>query len=479
MANAIGMGVPQTIEQFRALCQQAETYSQHPPENGQVLTDMHEQFLIAAGRFPGEDHAIDTAIGHIGQALGRIGEIFRAEMREMERARQATPHQEGEGDVLQPQVEEQLIPPDPAAVNHVVDQFMQIANDLFAQQRAPQPALATQSVPESNRLGGIMTAVGAPPHIPAPVPVATTPITNISTTPSQQPVALEPSLLNRVLQVFQNALETMYSWVSWLISSIFCYQNPQLDLNQAQIPATPQQQIQVQPPAAQNLIPAVSTPPLLQSPVVQTPTEPASAAEQPPQAPREPNPAPVTPVVVQAQPADEPPAADPIPDLFQGVGHIERGEEQGIQCAKAMARRLWIHLLGNRDDNQLSALVSAAVVDQNGGIPLEDFVFNRLGLLPTQAYANEMAFLNVHATRARINAAMIMKGDEIHLVMIDARTLAQPKFYYFNPYAENAYVQRFDHIGDLAAHLGQAVPVDADIPFRIRGLRVVNPNLQN
>jgi len=96
-----------------------------------------------------------------------------------------------------------------------------------------------------------------------------------------------------------------------------------------------------------------------------------------------------------------------------------------------------------------------------------------MGSCPTQNYQNEIGLINVNAAQAhQIKAAKIIKGNEVHLVMIDARDRNQLRYYYFNPYMEGgAYLQMFNRLNDLTDHLAEAVPIDANTPFTLTGLQ--------
>lgn len=147
-------------------------------------------------------------------------------------------------DVLRPQIEDQLIPPeqpDPAEVNRFVEQFMQIAHQQFGVVQCAQPA---QSASQS--------------------PASISPATNVSIIPSQQPVALEPSLLNYILQIFQSAIETFCAWFSSFITycSSLCHSSSEIvaELGQLQTPAQPPLPAQAQGQSRASSIAAVVEP---------------------------------------------------------------------------------------------------------------------------------------------------------------------------------------------------------------------------
>lgn len=440
---AVGMNAAQ----LQQLYQQAQSFVDNPPADAQALTALSLQLQIAAWENPDQLGVIGGAIENINEAFARIGGA------EAEGQHAAPPA--GDNEPLQQIVPDVLLPPDP---EQVYLQFMEIASQHYAEQEAqpaqnaprqviqsaqnaPRPAIQpAQRTPRPNR-----TAAQALPRTPV------APITNVSATPSQQPVALEPSILDKILQAFQKAIEIFCSWISRLVSYIFGAQN--------------------QP----------STQIAAQTPQLQTPPQPQILPEQQAQPPAT---LPQAPLQNQAQPAPAQPAAvqplaNLVPGRFQGIGHIEPDLNRGDQCVKSMTARLWAHLLANHNEDQLSALVSEAVMDQNGNPSILEFDFLRYGVATTQNYQTEIGLANTYAVTARqIQAAKIVKGAEVHLVMIDPRITHQIKFYYFNPHAENAYLQKFDSFEGLVAHLVEAVPVDANTPFALRGLRL-NQNLQN
>jgi hypothetical protein len=165
-----------------------------------------------------------------------------------------------------------------------------------------------------------------------------------------------------------------------------------------------------------------------------------------------------------------------IPNRFVGVGHIEQGldAEHNHNCANAITTRLWAHLLAERNEEDLPDLITAAVADLDVNL-VGNWDFPRYAVNPTQNYQTEVGLINVNAVQARqIRAVKIVKENEVHLVMIDARNRDQLSFYYFNPYVEDgAYLQRFNRFNDLIDHLGQAVPVEAAHPFQLVGIQLL------
>ncbi|MBX7065833.1 MAG: hypothetical protein K1X28_01250 [Parachlamydiales bacterium] len=220
----------------------------------------------------------------------------------------------------------------------------------------------------------------------------------------------EPDFCTKILQIFTRAIEMVMAWISACIS--YCFRNEE---QQAPAPQPPVQQPQPQ---------------------------------------------------VQPQQQAGPPAVQAAP---QQQIVVERGVERGTLCCKHMVLRLWDHLQRNGAEDQFPGLVQAASaaagpVNQR----VEEFVIGRLG--GTQVYHTELGILDLHAVNARMNAVLLTKGDEVHLLLTDSRNRREPKYYHFNPYT--AQIQRFDQMAAIVAHLQEAVPVVAETPFALQAVRV-------
>lgn len=328
-------------------------------------------------------------------------------------------HHMGDDDVALPQeqFEDQLIDDDNGFLNLFPDQAL--AHQHLEQQQEPQDLHAMPEVyqqqQEENENGQAELPNQAAPAVqqPANQPPVQAPI---APPPQQAAAVTERPILDRIREAVTTALQT---FVTWILSFVFCM-----------------------PRAVANINPAPNAQPeALQQPL------PAAQQQQ------------------AALPAGK----------IQGQRRLE-DHQLGRNCNLEFANAFWDHLQANRNLDQIPALIDQTL--QNGAekppVGNAGELFPRVqGIQIPELGANQnyLEQLNKLDLRAIMNrnqkmvVCFIVKGEESHLLLVDARTRGQMNYYHYNPQANPAYLQAYQNKQAMVDHLNEAVPIVADTPF--------------
>ncbi len=145
-------------------------------------------------------------------------------------------------------------------------------------------------------------------------------------------------------------------------------------------------------------------------------------------------------------------------------------------CVREMLVRLWDAVESGED---LSDVRKAELIDASlrKGASKRDFPriesFRLIDLGDAQDYESKMKALifRARANEPKMIAAILAKGEERHLILVDARNLAKYNFYHYDPQGA-ADLKICDNSHAFVDHLNETVPIQQSVPFTMTALKV-------
>lgn len=166
--------------------------------------------------------------------------------------------------------------------------------------------------------------------------------------------------------------------------------------------------------------------------------------------------------------------------------HPEDGGVYIDYCAREFLNTFWDQVGPDLTPAQIQPLIDQSLrngvaklrAQMDQGVEMEDFPrieeirIHRFG--EVQNYAAQLNILHNNALHNPQNraAAILIKGDAHHVILVDVRNRRDEKYYHFNPNAVPIYLQTFGTLEAIANHLNEAIPIEAEHQFRMDAYRL-------
>lgn len=249
------------------------------------------------------------------------------------------------------------------------------------------------------------------------------------------PAPIETSLIERI---WQAATEALQAFVDWILSAVFCM-----------------------PPSSASVDPG---------PNIRTP--------QLPQNPR----------VNEGLPREGliAPAVLPI-QTFQGSTNWERAGGNGMSenCPYAFLVPFWDHLKREENVEGIPELIDRSIrdsvaMDQHAAL---NELFPRMRSFAIASVREDPKYLTLidrlqvaaEISQQQMAAGVIHKGAESHLILVDLRIEGTPKYFYFNPHADQAYLQIFEVKNHWIEFIDRSINFDEQPIHRMDAIVVGDP----
>ena len=155
-------------------------------------------------------------------------------------------------------------------------------------------------------------------------------------------------------------------------------------------------------------------------------------------------------------------------------------------CAREFLNTFWDQVGPELTPAQIQPLIDQSLrngvaklrAQMNQGIEMEDFP--RIEEIPihrfgeVQNYAVQLNTLHHNALHNPQNraAAILIKGDAHHVILVDVRNRRDEKYYHYNPHAVPIYLQTFGTLAGIVNHLNETLPIEEEHPFRMDAYRL-------